>query len=170
MGKRKFKPRSKTVTASFFTDHAHRWPEAGEPMAYAMACVEVVIDCSPLGRDLYQELVKAWSAPGVKAFYEQFMAEVPEDEVEGWKEGLMHPELMLLPDPNKPFLQIAGAGSSLQSVPGSDEIVKALEGEESTAEVSDTAELFGLVFAFIIEGFNRESDLERGVAASQVVA
>jgi hypothetical protein len=52
MGKRKFKPRSKTVTASFFTDHAHRWPEAGEPMAYAMACVEVIANCSPRGREL----------------------------------------------------------------------------------------------------------------------
>lgn len=70
---------------------AHRWPEAGEAVAYAMACVEVVANWSPRGRELYQELVKAWSAPGAKGFYEQFMASVPEEDVQEWKEKLRNP-------------------------------------------------------------------------------
>lgn len=69
-------------------------------MGYAMACVEVAANCSPRGRDLYEELVSVWAAPGLKALYEQFMAEVPEEEVEGWKERLKRPEIMLLPDPS----------------------------------------------------------------------
>lgn len=160
---RKYKPKANPITSSFFGDHAHRWPDAGEPMAYAMACVEVIANFSPRGAELYRELVRAWAAPGVKGFYEQFMAEVPEEDILEWKNKFRNPGLLLVPDPNKPFRDLAQVGSSLESVRGTEEIVRALEGAESTPEATDTAGLFELIFAFIIAGFNREKDLERGI-------
>lgn len=102
MGKRKYKPKANPITPSLFTDQAHRTPEAAESMVYAMACVEVVANWSPRGRELYQELVKAWAAPGAKAFYEQFIAMMPEEEVAQWKEWMKHPELSLLQAPHAP--------------------------------------------------------------------
>jgi hypothetical protein len=160
---RKYKPTVQPVTSSFFREHSHRLPEAGEPMAYAMACVEVVANWSPRGRELYQELVNAWSAPGVKGFFEQFIANVPDDVVQEWKEKMRNPGLALSPDPNKPFDDLGKAGSSLGTVFGSEAVVRALEGAESTEEAADTARLFGLIFEFIIQGFNREKDLEQGI-------
>ncbi len=132
-------------------------------MVYAMACVEVVANWSPRGRELYQELLKAWASPGAKAFYKQFMAEAPEEEVKNWKNMVRNPGLMLLPDPNKPFRDLVEAGSAPASVQGTEEITEALEGDWSTPEVSDTARLIELVLAFIEEGFNREEDLKRGI-------
>lgn len=160
---RKYKPRADPITGSFFGEHAHRLPEAGEPMAYAMACVEVVANWSPRGRELYQELVRAWTAPGVKGFCEQFMANMGEDEVEEWRDKLRNPGLALSPDPNKPFEDLGRAGSSLGSVFGSEAVVNAIKGAESTPEATDTARVFGLVFEFINAGFNREKDLEQGI-------
>lgn len=71
---------------SFFSDHAHRSPEAGKPMGYAMACVEVVANWSPRGGELYRELVKAWAAPGAKAFYEPFIAKMSEEGGGHWED------------------------------------------------------------------------------------
>ena len=70
-------------------------------MAYAMACVEVLANNSPKAGELYRELVQAWAALGVKGFYERFMADVPEENVQEWKAKLMNPGLMLLPDPSR---------------------------------------------------------------------
>jgi len=160
---RKYTAKRNATTGSFFGEHSHRLPEAGEPMAYAMACVEVVANWSPRGRELYRELVKAWAAPGARAFYEQFMAEVPDEEVEKWKDGLRNPGLALLPDPNRPFRDLVEVSSSLGSVSGSEQVVKARDGAEGTPEVRDVATVVSLVLGFIIEGFNREKDLERGI-------
>lgn len=45
-------------------------------MGYAMACVEVVDNWSPHGGDLYRQLVGAWAALTVKAFYDLLIADV----------------------------------------------------------------------------------------------
>jgi len=95
--------RANAVSESFFTEHAHGWPDAGVPMAYAMACVEVVANCSPHAGEIYRELVKAWAAPNVKGFYKQVMATLPDQDVEDWKDQLRNPGLAFLPDPYKPF-------------------------------------------------------------------
>ncbi len=102
MRRSRYIPNRGQVTQTWFGEHSHRWPEAGEAVAYAMACVEVVANWSPHGRELYRELVKAWSAPGLKGFYEQFMANVPEDNVQEWKDKMRNPGLALSPDANKP--------------------------------------------------------------------
>jgi len=161
--KRRYRPMAEPVSPSLFGEHAHRWPEAGEAVAYAMACVEVVANWSPRGRELYQELVKAWTAPGVRGFYEQFMAQVPDDVVQEWKDKMRNPGLALAPDANKPFQDLVALRSSLGSVFGSAEVVNALQGAESTPEVTDLARLVNLILEFINAGFNREKDLERGI-------
>ena len=59
MRERRYIRKSHPETPSFFGDHAHRWPDAGVQMACAMACVEVVANCSPRGSELYRELAMA---------------------------------------------------------------------------------------------------------------
>ncbi|MBN1857466.1 MAG: hypothetical protein JW846_11010 [Dehalococcoidia bacterium] len=108
MKKRRYTPKAKPVSPPLFGEHAHRWPDAGEAMAYAMACVEVVANNSARGRELYSELVKAWGAPEVKAFYHEVVGSMPSAEVQDFKETLLHPELVLAPDPNKPFADYSG--------------------------------------------------------------
>lgn len=102
MKKRRYLPKAKPVTPSLFGEHPHRWPEAGQQLAYAMACVEVVANNSPRAAELYSELVKAWAAPELKAFYHEVMGSMPAAEVQDFKETLLHPELVWEPDPNKP--------------------------------------------------------------------
>jgi hypothetical protein len=99
---RRYRARVEPVTGSFFTEHAHRLPETGEPIAYAMACVEVIANFSPRGAELYREVVRAWAAPEVKGFYKQFMAEVPEEDVLEWKEKLGSPGPAFLTHPCGP--------------------------------------------------------------------
>ena len=94
MKRRRYVPKAKPVTAPLFGEHAHRWQDAGQPMAYAMACVEVVANSSPRAGELYRELVAAWAAPGVKALYKEVMASVPEEDVQEWKEKLGQAELV----------------------------------------------------------------------------
>lgn len=163
MKKRRYTPRAKPVSTPLFGEHAHRWPGAGEPMAYAMACVEVVANCSPDAGEIYRELVKAWADPEVKGFYEQVMATLSEQDVEDWKGQLRNPGLAFLPDPNKPFNDALALDSSVEETEHSDAVLKALEGQESTPEASAAARVFGLLFAFITQGFNREKDLDRGI-------
>ncbi len=57
---------------SLFGEYAHRWPEAGEALGYAMA------------------------APGVGDLCEDVMAEVPEKDIAGGKNKLRNPGLALM--------------------------------------------------------------------------
>jgi hypothetical protein len=49
---------------SWFRDTPHYWAEASLPLAYAVACVEVVSESSERAGVLYNKIVEAWSAPG----------------------------------------------------------------------------------------------------------
>ncbi|MCK5586295.1 hypothetical protein KAJ02_09510 [Candidatus Bipolaricaulota bacterium] len=110
--KKGYVPKAKSVTAPLFGEHAHRWPDAAHPMAYAMACVEVVANSSPRAGELYRELVAAWGTPGAKALYHQVMAAVPEEDVQEWKEKLRNPGLVFRPDLNEPFHDITAQDSA----------------------------------------------------------
>ncbi len=102
MTRRRYRAKVNAVPSTLFTDHAHRLPAAGEPIVYAMACVELVANWSPRGRELYQEMAKAWAAPGLKLLYEQVMAEVPEQKVGEWKQKLRTPGAAFTPNLNQP--------------------------------------------------------------------
>jgi len=73
------------------------------PLAYAVACVEVVSEKSEKGRAVYDKIVEAWSDAGIKAISDEIASMIPESGKEKIKNAMMRPETELLPDPNRPF-------------------------------------------------------------------
>jgi hypothetical protein len=49
---------------SWFRDSRHYWAEGSLPLAYAVACVEVVRRSSEKAGILYDRIVEAWSDAG----------------------------------------------------------------------------------------------------------
>lgn len=74
-----------TENDSWFRGHPHHWATASLPLAYAVACVEVVSKESNEAGAVYQQLVEAWGNPGLKTIYEAIIAEVPDSEIEKTK-------------------------------------------------------------------------------------
>ena len=140
--------------ASWFRDTPHRWAESSLPLAYAMACVEVVSKMSDKAGAIYRQIIEAWGKPGLKVLREALISEVPDSEIEKVKSALLHPENELIPDPNKPFRE-------LEAIITDDN----LSGEISigdSKEAEDVKNLHDLIVEFIIIGFNRESDIAKG--------
>ena len=54
--------------ASWFNEHAYRWPSASLPIAYAMACVEVAIEKSEKAGGLFQQIIEACGKPGLESY------------------------------------------------------------------------------------------------------
>lgn len=88
---------------SWFGENAHRWPLVALPMAYAMACVEIVSEKSEKAGAIYRQIIEAWGKPGIKAVYKEIIFKVSDSEKEEWKRMLIYPEIMYSPDANKPF-------------------------------------------------------------------
>ena len=63
---------------SWFRDSPHYWAEASLPLAYAVACVEVVCKCSEKAQTLYKKIVEAWSDTGVKAMGDEIASIKPD--------------------------------------------------------------------------------------------
>jgi len=84
---------------SWFRDTPHRWASASLPLAYAVACVEVVCKSSEKARILYNRIIEALSDAGIKAISEEIDSIIPESGKEKIKNALLHPETELLPDP-----------------------------------------------------------------------
>lgn len=49
---------------SWFRDSPHYWAEGSLPLAYAVACVEVVYKSSEEARIVYNRIIEAWSDAG----------------------------------------------------------------------------------------------------------
>ena len=152
-----------TENNSWFRDTPHRWASASLPFAYALACVEVVSKSSEKARVLYNKIVEAWSAPGMKMVFDDIASMIPESGKEEIKDALLHPETGFSPDPNKPFKQVEEMFSSLEI---NDDFFKGDDIEGSSLEerqhAKQLAELTWLIMEFIRVGFNRESDIEKG--------
>ena len=134
---------------SWFAATGHYWAEASLPLAYATACVEIVCrSCEKAGK-LYDKIVKAWSESGTKAVSERIGSMIGESGREKIRQVALHPERELLPDPNRPFRELE---TMFQGVEVKREFFKAEE----------TGRLEALISEFIIVGFNRESDMEKG--------
>lgn len=148
---------------SWFRGHPHRWAEASLPLAYAVACVEVVCKKSEKAKAIYNEIIETWIKPGIESICEQIIAEIPDSEKEKAKQALLHPENAFLPDPNKPFrdLQEAFAELSLIEEFTEDGNEEELSPEEQQ-DIEEMAKLVCLILEFIIVGFNRESDIAKG--------
>ena len=134
---------------SWFRNTPHYWAQASLPLAYAVACVEVVCDSSEKARILYNRIVEAWSDAGVKEMGDEIASVIPESGKEKIRKAVLHPETELLPDPNRPFRELEKLFMGVE-----------IDGELFNAE--ETARLEGLISEFIIMGFNRESDIEKG--------
>jgi len=134
---------------SWFRDTPHYWAEASLPLAYAVACVEVVCKSSEKARMLYKEIVKAWGDAGVRGMGEEIASIIPESGKEMIKKAVLHPETELLPDPNRPFKDL-------------NRMVTDVETDREWINIDETTELENLISEFIIVGFNRESDIKKG--------
>ena len=84
---------------SWFRDTPHYWAVASLPLAYAVACVEVVLHNSKKACTLYSRIVEAWSAPGMKTVSDGIASIIPESGRERIREALIHPENELSTDP-----------------------------------------------------------------------
>jgi hypothetical protein len=147
-------------TNSWFGEYAHRNPEAALPMMYVMACIEIVSCNSTRAKTIYNDIVKAWGNPGVQELYDKLISEFS-DEEKGYMENMVrNPELAFEGDVNKPWNDIV----SLVSKPDFENI--AFTGTWKQAfdtldtKYQDVWNLFCLMFDFIFEGFNRESDIK----------
>ena len=84
---------------SWFRDTPHYWAQASLPLAYAVACVEVVSKSSEKAGILYDMIVEGWSDAGIKAISDDIASIIPESGKGKIKNALLHPETELLPDP-----------------------------------------------------------------------
>ena len=148
---------------SWFRDTPHYWAEASLPLAYAVACVEVVTKNSEKARILYSKLIEAWSDAGIKAMGDKITSIIPESGKEKIRKAVIHPETELLPDPNRPFrkLEEMFTGPEINEDFLKDDVMEELTPEEKH-DAEQLANLESLIEGFIIVGFNRESDIEKG--------
>jgi len=148
---------------SWFRGTPHYWAEASLPFAYALACVEVVSRRSEKAGVLYDKIVEAWSAPGMRVVFDDIGSMIPEWAKERTREALVHPEIGFSPDANKPFREVEEAFAGLEvdeGFLGGDGMEGASLEEREHAE--ELANLTWLVMEFIRVGFNRETDIEKG--------
>jgi len=148
---------------SWFKGTPYYWAEASLPFAYALACVEVVSESSEKAGIVYDKIVEAWSAPGIKVVFDDIASIIPESGKEEIKDALLHPEIGLSPDPNKPFKQVEEMFTGLEInedfLKGDDMGRASLQEREHAKQLAD---LTWLIMEFIRVGFNRESDIEKG--------
>ena len=72
---------------SWLRDTGHYWAEAWLPLAYAVACVEVVCrSCERAGK-VYDRIVKAWSEAGAKSVSERIGSMIGESGREKIREA-----------------------------------------------------------------------------------
>lgn len=98
---------------SWFRDTPHYWAKASLPLAYAVACVEVVSKSSEKARILYNGIIEAWSEAGIKAISDKISSIIPESERGKIKNALLYPEIpMSFPRETALVLDIACHASS----------------------------------------------------------
>ena len=149
--------------ASWFRDTPHYWAEASLPLAYAVACVEVVCKSSEKAGVLYNKIVEAWIAPGMKVVFDDIASIIPGWGKERIKDALLHPETGFSEGPNKPFrkLEKMFRGVEVNEEFFKDDEMEGLSGEERQ-HAEQLANLTWLIMEFIRVGFNRESDIQKG--------
>ena len=93
------------------------------------------------------------------------MSEIPEHMMQEAKYATLHPETVLTPDPNKPFKNLEGLFRQIQDLAD-----KAAYGVnpapgffDDSDSLDDVLEMAMLLIEFIKYGFNRESDINKGL-------
>lgn len=147
-----------TDKASWFDEHAYRWPSTALPVAYALACVEVACKSSEKAGGLFQQIIEACGKPGIKAVIEKIISNEEKEELKqmlkGWKAEFAG-------DVNKPFKALEEIGSDNDLI---NAFLKAKAGTFSVSqeEEKDWARLIRLIRKFTLAGFNRKSDIRKG--------
>lgn len=160
---KKGKPRYfKQNNSSWFTEYAHRWPSEALAMGYAMACVEVVSQNREQAGLLYSNMLKAWAKPGTSDLYNKVISQIANTEIEEWKEIVKHPESVIESDVNEPWIK---AAEMLGNTEATKEVVEGEWGvktDKVEEEFPETWDLLMLIIEFILKGFNRKQDTEKG--------
>ena len=77
---------------SWFRDTPHYWAQGSLPLAYAVACVEVVCKSSEKARATYNKIIEAWSEAGIRAISDE-IASVISDKCADIK-GYLKPDVI----------------------------------------------------------------------------
>lgn len=152
------------LTPTWFTKRAHRWPEEWRPFGYAMACIEVVANYSAQAGEMYAELVHAWGAPELQAFYRDFVASLPDELIEEWKDCLRRPEVALADAMENPLalLSESEVDEVFEGIWDDPEYEPSFEGVMSDAQARAFLNWVRLLLAFVRVGFNPQPDREAG--------
>ena len=152
--------RNVLASTSWFGEFAHRSPGAAKPIHYAMSCIEVVLENSEKARAIFNQIVEAWGKPGVHALYEKVMSNVPDEEKEKWRQTVKSADVLFEQDPNKPFKNIEETWTDSDATYAG--ISKQLISTEEQQWLQDWEMIAQLILKFILVGFNRESDANKG--------
>ncbi|MFC1871622.1 hypothetical protein ACFLYF_04405 [Chloroflexota bacterium] len=153
---------------SWFRETPHRWPKDLLPLAYAIACVEVVAEKSEKAGKIYEQIIEGWGDPEVQKFFDAVNSEIPDSAKEDVKHALLHPESILLPDPNDPFKQLEDLFAEIKrdKITLADGIAKKFDNLEKQRQES-FLNFINLITDFITLGFNRESNIAKGQLSVQ---
>lgn len=145
--------------ASWFGEYAYRWPTAALPIAYALACVEVACESSEKAGVVFQQITEACGKAGIKTVFEKILSDSEKEELKHMLSGWV---AELGDDVNKPFQALEGIGSDTDLVNG---FLQAKAGTffVSPEEEKDWARLLRLIRKFILVGFNRKSEIKKGI-------
>ena len=149
---------------SWFGDSKHYWPPDALGLARAMALVETVAVNSKQAGDIYQKIYDAWRKPGINKVYDEIISEVPDSLKEEWKQNLKYPELTIQNGVNKPYNDYI----NLVNEPGFENLLPKVAEQllsishAKPEHLDDLANLFKLIIEFVIVGFNRKTDIEKG--------
>jgi hypothetical protein len=149
------------IRTSWFGENAYRAPDAAKPILYAMACLEVVLENSEKAREIFDQIVKAWSEPGIHSVYEKIMSNVSDKEKEELQLTIKNAPDMFEQNPNEPFQNL---GETLtQNDVTYEDIESYLESPEELQWLEDWETIALLILELVIVGFNREEDANKGI-------
>jgi hypothetical protein len=144
---------------SWFPDISYHWAKSTLPFAYAEACVEVAIKSSEKAREIYEKIVEVWSKKAIHVTGDKIYRKIPGSEVRRLKEAVIHPEIGLYPDPDKPFAQLEEIFREFSNEKKIRKVYKKIvpKNKKDFQEIYESAKL---ICDFIIFGFNSESDIQ----------
>ncbi len=159
--RRSRKSRNSMDHGSWFREWAHHyWPREALPMAYAMACVEVVAQHSERAGLIFREIIDAWGRPGLQAMCEEVMLGLVGEEL---REEFNRAIDGMEEDPHKPWVELVDTlkdGEGWEKLLAESETAGPCTPEEE-GMVLDFLYMMDRVSGFIAVGFNREAEQAR---------
>jgi len=148
------KPSSNSGTGqpreSLFEQRAHRWPVEAEPMAYAMACIEVVLEESEQAAQVFRDLACAYDRPGPQGSNDPLRSAIAGKRYEKLKEQLVSAVSEAQQNVHKPWSDLAEFAGDSDSWEGLSEDADG-EGDTEASEAEDDGGIADLLRGFKIE-------------------